>query len=1406
MKSAIFVAIMQPTMGWARVALIPRLFALMSLGIISCESTRTVGIGPAPADFASDLASVSGSDSSLPSSDLTAPNVGDGSLPFDLAITPDLASASSDLADGLDLAASDLAPVSLPFDPAASRFLVLPLLARADGADAVVIIADVRATGGVPLAGVALAIAVTGTENDLSPTEPQTDATGRAVIHLRSTRAESKAISVSAGGDSLGPPVVVQFQPAIVDRAKSRVEVDPPFTPADGLSAATVRLFARDALDQPVMNVPVAALMRGRPSSLSPGPTLVTNAQGEALWQVRARTEGGRRLEVSSGGHTWRSIVRFSSVAPAINTAPIARSTGGCVALDYSVAHTASRPVDVRMQFNDGSGWRSATQGADSFAEGTFRLSTQPEGAAHRFRWNSTRDLPLHNGPVNVRVRATAGNAIAYSPPGLVQLRNGPRWDRMGAPTVSDDWRSVLQVDLDRDGQLDLVFRSMLFVRVVLNEHGAWRALPDRFILSPNDYTAAVAAGDFDRDGLVDLVVAGEWERSLLRGRGDGTFDAATTITVKTTSSFEAAMAGDLDHDGALDLVFVSSGAGVTQLGDGSGGFGPAQAMPFGLGDPELLDMDHDGLLDLIGTAAGVGLVLRTGNGDGSFGPQQVLVGGNLKVWTRGDFDRDGRAELLVGEHAGPTGYRAGLYEGSPSVGYTLRTTFALTSNSKPTVVDLDGDAAPDVLWAMTYDSDGLFNDGIGDLTPAPRVTPDMSRDQFIAGDFDADGDADVLYVAPIQATRTNDQLAPCELRPDAVTTYGTFMNLSASPRYATPADLDLDGKLDVLTNGLLFLGDGSGFVGAPFAQYPGLGDGIAAMEVADVNHDGLVDLIAAKSDGTLLARYASLPGWFSGGVTIPTTTGVIKLLAGSFDEDGRTDLLTMSPTAGALQLLAGTSADLASPVSYWQGPVQAATSADLDLDGVDDVVVGTSTGELRRVQPGAAPLDELLATGDPIRAVVVLDANGDGTLDVISATASGLRFTFGAGLWQKSSETVLPTPIGNLNSLEVADVDGDDQMDVVLNKGMAVWSLNTGFVVQPTPGGARPEILGDADGDGRADAMWLDQLLHVSSGRSDLRFATPSSVTQDANVLSAIGVEDLDDDGRLDVLFMRFVAPGVQEVVVARGLPLGFAPIVAVSPNLLGAGEVVLVDLNADGRRDLLVLGSNADTYLRVGALFTYASTWAKGPGATTCVGDLNRDGRPDLVAGTTPPTIANGDGSGGFIPVPWPSSGYDCAVADFDRDGRPDVVLLMGSWREATVWRGDGAGGFLGTVGPSGGTSRLVANVRALDLNGDGIADLDGDDSNGIHVNWYGVGNGTFTDGLGCAAVADFLGNGRRTCLEPTRENNLIGQLKVRDLATGRLVATLRTGSPTTFLVGDFDRDGREDFTNGASLVLTR
>src|SRR5262249_9085366 len=114
----------------------------------------------------------------------------------------------------------------------------------------------------------------------------------------------------------------------------------------------------------------------------------------------------------------------------------------------------------------------------------------------------------------------------------------------------------VIAVDFNGDGKQDLAvvdFASSSNLQVLKgNGDGTFQAAVSYTV---GLYPKAVVAGDFDGDGDLDLAIANYSSSNvtILRSAGDGTFPSAGSVAVGTRP--RDLVAGDFDGDGDLDLV-----------------------------------------------------------------------------------------------------------------------------------------------------------------------------------------------------------------------------------------------------------------------------------------------------------------------------------------------------------------------------------------------------------------------------------------------------------------------------------------------------------------------------------------------------------------------------------------------------------------------------------------------------------------------------------------------------------------------------------------------------------------------------------------------------------------------------------------------------------------------------------
>jgi hypothetical protein len=370
-----------------------------------------------------------------------------------------------------------------------------------------------------------------------------------------------------------------------------------------------------------------------------------------------------------------------------------------------------------------------------------------------------------------------------------------------------------------------------------------------------------------------------------------------------------------------------------------------------------------------------------------------------------------------------------------------------------------------------------------------------------------------------------------------------------------------------------------------------------------------------------------------------------------------------------------------------------------------------------------------------------LLDADGDGRLDVLLAGPDRVALFLNQGDWKFSRATDCGfRQKGYWQGVAVGDIDNDGRPDVYLSGfGCAALYLNRG--------GGRFEDVTAASG--LADHLAGEWLTSAAFG-------------------------DWDRDGRLDLYVGAYVtlgdqsgvcepAPGVKTACGPLSFPaqrghlyrnLGgarFQDVTASSGLSLAHGRtlgVAFADVNDDGWPDLYLANDKVagDLFINLsGRRFASRGTEAGvayGPdgyaqgGMGVDFGDYDGDARPDLIITTfqrEPDSLYHGDPDGRFTNVAYPSGigpptmnrvGYGVKWLDLDNDGRLDLAIANGHplhriheidpsatyQQPFQLFRNEGGGIFRELTSVGNGLPRSIAG-RALcagDLDNDGKIDL--------------------------------------------------------------------------------------------------
>jgi hypothetical protein len=348
--------------------------------------------------------------------------------------------------------------------------------------------------------------------------------------------------------------------------------------------------------------------------------------------------------------------------------------------------------------------------------------------------------------------------------------------------------------------------------------------LEDRFLPSllgpPTLFRAgttpsAVAVGDFNGDGIPDLVVTNllAGKVSVLLGDGHGGFGKATSFSVGQVP--EAVAVGDFNGDGVPDLAVANqtqgtSGSVSVLLGNGHGGFSPAVNYPLPVGSAPFSlvagNFNSPGTLDLaVGESNGTVDVLL-GTGTGTFGgPTTYAVSPvAIRALAVGDFNGDGIPDLVTANSTFGTGSSVSVLLGTGFGTFGNPTTYLVGKDPASVAVgDFNGDGIPDLAVANSRDGtvSVLLGDGHGGFSPAASSPFPVGADPLsvAVGDFNRDGIPDLAvanYLSHSVSVLLGDGhggFSPAASSPFPIGT-------SVGPESLAVGDFNGDGAPDVVT------------------------------------------------------------------------------------------------------------------------------------------------------------------------------------------------------------------------------------------------------------------------------------------------------------------------------------------------------------------------------------------------------------------------------------------------------------------------------------------------------------------------------------------------------------------------------------------------------------------------------
>ncbi len=527
--------------------------------------------------------------------------------------------------------------------------------------------------------------------------------------------------------------------------------------------------------------------------------------------------------------------------------------------------------------------------------------------------------------------------------------------------------------DLNRDSKMDLVLTGSYGNAVCTGlGHG-----DGTFTFNARNDTygdaRGCALGDATGDGKLDLIVACSFALVIYPGAGDGTFGAPQSFFQPGwfESPREVSLA-DVTGDGIPDLVVSDYDYDdiVLRPGLGGGSYGPPRRILLGCAASpmDLADLNGDGTPDLVGMtlqddalSSPPVVLVALGDGAGGFGDDRTaLPSPNASTWTTGDFDGDGRPDLVSVRSQNP-GCTVEVLRNDGARHFIAQPSTSISGDlALPFPVDLDEDGQLDL---VTGGTSCQWLRGLGDGTFAAPVTlPTGGSTVLAVADLTEDGHADLVLQAPAGGFRIVPGLGNGAF---GVPFDVSVPNLSAGRLLI--GDLDGDHHPDLACGGYSpsYYGVEQVIIHGPF--YPGMPvvsdawpeTGFGSCVIGDVDGDGRMDLVDGLGAGgytvlgTVEVRLQQPDGTLGPPVVSSwPTVAVNQLDLVDLDHDGHVDLVGLGDGGWYVGMGDGTGHfTLEGLEASGSGSSIAPHPVDFDGDGRFDLVVNETSAAISSLE-----------------------------------------------------------------------------------------------------------------------------------------------------------------------------------------------------------------------------------------------------------------------------------------------------------------------------------------------------------------------------------------------------------------------------------------------------------------------